>query len=678
MPARIENIKIPPIAYNLNSEEDSSILDVEKFTAKDKCLILSSKYIPKDTKIYMEVEIYDFPKNKKVNYLPLYLGVHKIPSPMKVRELNDSYDESYDKKYTNEYYLNNSYVYTTSNNGLIVTIENTNNNTKTIYDLSDEEQKAAISSYISQYKYVNRYLGGGILETEFCVGSVFTTNTRDSFTVLQRTGDIVLTTDTDTGKTKSTLPEMRYTLINRESDMVLPLINDSIGLGVDSSNNIITIFVNGNKLYDFSPDFEIGDSSDYFLAMYYSMFGSTVSGLFNLGLNYTKYKPDGYDDIYSIYYDNSGNFIDDIDLDASIDKSNISISYHNIEKDPTKKFFPIITSLDGSYSCPITFIFNHLDMEILSSNNQFRIHANTFTIETEPDIAILKNPIPVDTKIYFEILLDDVYISSDYVGIPISIGFMKSDNSNASNPEFSSIYKNSYIIDLYKYIKQGFNLYYYENGTKHEDGIISMMNPITPSLNFTIGCLIDIENNLLALYTSKLLFCKISLSKLNIDTTNDIVRLFIISYPTMMSNPSNYNLLDSYNRSTIFTLISGNENEIFRSSNIVSTGSAISLNDYYNYYIIRRLYNYNENTDDNGIDIRFSIRVPSESVISYYINFSIDVNTMTDEDQDMAGGINQLWSTYNKVSDIKAHNNTPDISIYDIDKLIEESNNKRS
>lgn len=90
---------------------------------------------------------------------------------------------------------------------------------------------------------------------------------------------------------------------NEEITISPPLVYNTIGLSVNMKKNELIIYVNGKKLYSFSPTkFNLNDddndstddlkkinTSSFYFAMYTSFTGSEIEGLFNLGKNNIKY-----------------------------------------------------------------------------------------------------------------------------------------------------------------------------------------------------------------------------------------------------------------------------------------------------------------------------------------------------------------------------------------------------
>jgi hypothetical protein len=71
---------IRPIAYDEYTSYTPSIISGEQFTVNTKFMILSSKPIPKNTRIYMEFKITKREDDTLVRHIPLYIGVTKEPS----------------------------------------------------------------------------------------------------------------------------------------------------------------------------------------------------------------------------------------------------------------------------------------------------------------------------------------------------------------------------------------------------------------------------------------------------------------------------------------------------------------------------------------------------------------------------------------------------------------------
>ena len=73
-------LKIKPVPYNDFSEPDPSIVIGETFLCTKPFILLSSKGLPQNKKIYMEVTLTKNIVNKSIRHIPLYLGIHKEPS----------------------------------------------------------------------------------------------------------------------------------------------------------------------------------------------------------------------------------------------------------------------------------------------------------------------------------------------------------------------------------------------------------------------------------------------------------------------------------------------------------------------------------------------------------------------------------------------------------------------
>lgn len=71
---------IRPVAYDEYTSYTPSIISGEQFTVNEKFMILSSKPIPKNTRMYMEFKVTKRVDDTLIRHIPLYIGVSKEPS----------------------------------------------------------------------------------------------------------------------------------------------------------------------------------------------------------------------------------------------------------------------------------------------------------------------------------------------------------------------------------------------------------------------------------------------------------------------------------------------------------------------------------------------------------------------------------------------------------------------
>ena len=71
---------IRPVAYDEYTSYTPSIISGEQFTVNEKFMILSSKPIPKNTRMYMEFKVTKRDDDTLIRHIPLYIGVSKEPS----------------------------------------------------------------------------------------------------------------------------------------------------------------------------------------------------------------------------------------------------------------------------------------------------------------------------------------------------------------------------------------------------------------------------------------------------------------------------------------------------------------------------------------------------------------------------------------------------------------------
>lgn len=77
----ITQAKVRAIGYDSKSLLDEDLVDENsKFAGTGQFLLIANKPIPKNSKVYMEIEISSNANNKDIRHIPLCLGVHKEPS----------------------------------------------------------------------------------------------------------------------------------------------------------------------------------------------------------------------------------------------------------------------------------------------------------------------------------------------------------------------------------------------------------------------------------------------------------------------------------------------------------------------------------------------------------------------------------------------------------------------
>lgn len=558
--------KILPIAYGDNSARaDDFILDEFHFDGKDKFLIVSSKEIPKNSRVYFEVTITGYPTNPDIRHIPIYVGVHKEPS-------------------------------------------------------------------------------FGVLAADFCIGSCF--YTKNSYLVSPTSPEYLSYV---TMERYMSAGKMTYQFINKTSGRV-PVKNTVIGVGVDMAANTITIFTDGKKFYSFSPKtFHLNNQNNgIYFAIYADCYKSEIKGYINYGRYRTQYLPSGYFDMYQEYFDKH-NVAYEI-------KSRINI--HNAYPNPPMlvwlpgKMDPVnnLAPLDADGHRHVHLIHNHpttmtyyTDPPANTKVNDcaFMFYKNSTTL-ADHDLSFINYPVPVRQKVYFELSCKDALMHVNTYGIPLSIGVTKDKNN---------IFKDAIKIDLFHNSYDSYKVHTYSNGTEYVVNNYSIMNPSQPAQPNTIGVLADLENNTLEIYTDHTIFMSVMFNKTLIDLTDttNISYMFIESHPEILEDYEDGHVVCNFGDKPLDY------------TNICDNVNVMSWQYYFNYTI--RYYMH--------IDILFCQIVLRPEIMHINKYLYCTIYSGNDAHPEWSPGLNKLWGTYNIVTDTEEHEDVPEITSFDLNKIIQ-------
>lgn len=235
--------------FSFVKNKDETDLNTENFKIKGHYLIMSQMPLPKNSKVYMEIEITKQPKIDDIRHLGISLGVHKIPER-------------------------------------------------------------------------------GILADDFCMGNIYYTKPHPHITQKIDYLDYYVTekASSDTYKFVTPVRKESKEEINdngniiklwQRPEMPPPGLNKTIGMAIDTSNGIISFYVNGEHFYSFystlvknendkendesNNNIGIVNTTNIYFAMYSIFSNIEMEGMFNLGRNTLKYTPSGYLSLYDAY-----------------------------------------------------------------------------------------------------------------------------------------------------------------------------------------------------------------------------------------------------------------------------------------------------------------------------------------------------------------------------------------
>lgn len=626
---------------------ENSDFNTEYFKIKGQYLIISNEPIPMNTRAYMEIKIYNYPRINDIRHLGLCVGVHELPT---AGVLKDTFCMG-NVYYTRPYNAKNEFG-----------VENDNN--KTLYGSRE-------------------YLAYKVIE------------------------HIKLATQSTYQFKKYKDVQNQYSI-----DISPPMRNSVIRIYVDMEYNLITISVNDEILYEFSPkNFKLNSTnidsknspkwiqevnpSRFHFAMYTVLPDIEIEGEFNLGrtnlLNEKIIKEKTYIPLYLLY--NNKNLIDDIYnistdniatesikrtkiykenlTDITFKHNNNEQTYIYIDKNNNKilkennkntekiyvgrRFYTKITTIEEEnkefiekqipeYSAnfgnsvsgntilyikdilSLSFniikvsnvIFGIDDNKIVSlkeeNKSAFNFYSRTinsiFKLNTKTsDLSIIENKIPKDKIIYFEFKTMYAYLQEEYIGIPFYIGLTNAITS--SNYSSVNIDTNNYFkIPLFRKkssnqrIQEEFNIIYTDNKSniiKTSNGI-TLLKPVKFEQGEYIGVKIDLENKEISLYINSYVIAKIQISDQASILNNYMNKNFYFFFQIEEVDNDNIQILED--SITGYVICNFGENENFNNKNIINNDDVISLYDFYNIicfeYNINKLLDFNFTVENNG------------------------------------------------------------------------------
>lgn len=490
--------------------------------------------------------------------------------------------------------------------------------------------------YIPLYLGVHKEPSSGILNSDFCLGSVYYTTWSDNidFDIMERynkAGSVTHTRQHDT-------------------EYKIPILNTVIGLGVDLPANKIEIYSDGNLFYSFTPKtWVLNQQSDNIYFAIYGLFYEQIEAYINFGKYKTQYLPDGYWTLYNQYYSKIPGILDlpisflttgnedwiwkdymfslsmDIENDiAPLDPGTHQRSLFLVHKYPDHMTFP------DNESHGFTIISKY------NPNNLFDIPA------TSSDITSVNLPIPNDAKVYFELHVAEGIMLENKLGIPISIGISDKQNELTSK---------SVRINLWHEKWQSYKVFRYKDNVETEEYSDEIMSASTPTQLNTVGVLYDLGHNKMTITVEGNLFTTVDLSKNGMDFSNvgGLYYAFIKCEDNTFTGDA-YGICNFGEEDVEYTL----------------DDDEMTLWYYYNGMIKFQAENLPE------LEIVFTT-LPYEIPHNKYfpINFVV-AGTESEEEKKFSPGLNKLFDTYNIVTDTEERMNEPDMDIFEFEEWVKE------
>lgn len=334
---------------------------------------------------------------------------------------------------------------------------------------------------ISSIKYYPLYVGvhkepaSGTLSNDFCLGSVFFSVVSGNYSVLEK--------HLKTASTKNSDPGM--------ASYRPPATEEIVGVAIDIWDNLITIYVEGKKLYSFSPSLFNMRDEDPFYAAIYSNIQADLVGSVNTGKGGCKYLPAGYITMYDAH-------------NKSISSSTIIGNVYVDKPDRPTVFEEVsgnvqIESIKGD------------GQVLLEKTNSSDIINNGVSYELTKNGGVIYSslPIPDTHKIYTELYVRDAVPIFKMLGIPISIGITDKPDSiqNGHSVEIPLHHRMTFAYDYTEHNVSSSNKHVINNvftSVPNEEGKI-------------IGIGTDLANGLIHVWVDKVLFYSYKITKFKAD-----------------------------------------------------------------------------------------------------------------------------------------------------------------
>ena len=438
----------------------------------------------------------------------------------------------------------------------------------------------------------------------------------------------------------------------------VPIKKNVLGIGVNMLANTITLFVNGETFYSFSPKyFNMNqDESDFYFAIYCPEPLEHVEGILNFGRYGTKYLPDGYSSFYSQLY-SKRYYNHEFTCKIQVGEMN---AFNSINKDFLEGSMMMendLAPINENNRRELEIIVNKDSMIYYADYQETIINKHAFQFSpNNEEWAYVNFPLDTLKRLYFEAILVD-----NYLGIPLSVGITKNKED---------LTQASFKLDLYHLNVGGYSIVTRLDGFEFIESNYQIISPSTPVQPNTIGVLIDLFSNTIEIYTEGMLFTSIKSELIDFSKFEEPVWIFF--EPNSRTFRGKGHVVCNFGTQNAPDLSYYDDKLKFEY--LRDNVTIMDLWYYYNHTIRETYYNAALGRD---CAITCTLKAIAEKLpYSKIIYASLVVPETADE---WSPGLNKLWKTYNKISQKEEFNNMPDKSIFELQKIIEadKENNQR-
>ena len=410
----------------------------------------------------------------------------------------------------------------------------------------------------------------------------------------------------------------------------LPITNAVLGIGVDVTNNTITIFNDGKEFYSFSPElYNLADEGDWYFAIY-SKQSIFMKGKINFGRYKTECIPDGYYTLYQLYY-------------PSLYKSSYTVPVIEVDN-PYEGYSTLSTTLNGTMvvsndSFPIDKYTHSRDVYLEHSSGSGNTEDTAFQFLSNRvygsyDMSTINLPCPIN-PVYCEIKITSATLNNLIVGIPIEVGLTVKKNNYTSK---------SFRVCLYHMRGAEYQSFSVYDSVQQYYLFPSPKSPIPPVQPNTVGIIFDRAKNLISLVTGGRVFVDIPIQGIDTSKLNEDYYIFFKS-----ADEAYTGTLNGY-------LTLGDDGLAYD----IPRDGVSSVYDYWNAGIYYELDSYPE------IRCRMNVQDP-------YIATKKDIYCQINvpKNDELKPGLNMLFDSLNTINDTEPHMNEPDTSFDELKTLME-------
>jgi hypothetical protein len=464
------------------------------------------------------------------------------------------------------------------------------------------------------YAGIHKEPSFGILNADFCIGSLFYVEGKD-YDIIEKYNK--------TAEDLHRVPGHIYSKI--------PGATDVIGVSVDYDNNFICFYNNGKPFYSFYPSlFKINEEENFYLCIWGNI-ASDLKGNVNFGRNGASYLPDGYNTVYGEYYRKES-------IKAEI-SGTITVERPSTYGENTKEINATINVTndikgDGSLILLSETAIIKDDLEYtlpyVSSTNYLADGGNVFC----------NLPIPTNQKIYLELYVKEGELINNIIGVPVSIGVSNSMNTLQSRSMRMPLYHKTWHNYTYTEVKDLMPIV---------NQISDIDTSISPEQGKIIGVCLNLADNEISILIDKVPLYTFKAKNIDFRDQRTPSYLFL------------------HNEGAYKNYVTGSFNFGATAFKDTVPNGYMSLFDYYNeFYLL-----------STKAEISGDITVkPYLTIKTNYISGDIIVVGPPDVGEDIftKPGLNKLMKTYNTVTDTEAHQ-TVDKDITYLNASIKSANN---